>query len=354
MKKGIRILVFLLISAGIFSLIGWKLTENKKEIESSAAKAQVRNTTVMVSSVFPKMTEMKKDFDANGSFRAFKEVPIISEASGRVTQVNFENGGQVREGSTLVAVDAELLLNQLAQVNYNMEKAKKDVQRLSNLLPLGGISQQQLDDALNAQENLKFQQITLEKQLSFSKVKAPLSGTVSNKMVEKGSFITPPMKLGDIIQTNKLYFQTYLTAEQLSLIRVGLAADITADAMPDRALRGVISLIDVKADPSRRYLVELLVVNPGKLRPGMTGQVSFRNMEKTEVLSIPRSCLVGSSRNASVFVIKDSKALLTPVQVGSPSGNFVAIMGGISREDEIVLTGQINLVDGVRVNVKNK
>jgi RND family efflux transporter MFP subunit len=354
MKKGIRILVFLLISAGIFSLIGWKLTENKKEIESSAAKAQVRNTTVMVSSVFPKMTEMKKDFDANGSFRAFKEVPIISEASGRVTQVNFENGGQVREGSTLVAVDADLLLNQLAQVNYNMEKAKKDVQRLSNLLPLGGISQQQLDDALNAQENLKFQQITLEKQLSFSKVKAPLSGTVSNKMVEKGSFITPPMKLGDIIQTNKLYFQTYLTAEQLSLIRVGLAADITADAMPDRALRGVISLIDVKADPSRRYLVELLVVNPGKLRPGMTGQVSFRNMEKTEVLSIPRSCLVGSSRNASVFVIKDSKALLTPVQVGSPSRNFVAIMGGISREDEIVLTGQINLVDGVRVNVKNK
>lgn len=354
MKKGLRILIILLVSAGIFALIGWKLTENKKKIDSSAAKAQVRNTTVMVSTTFPKPTEMKKDFSTNGSFRAFKEVPIISEAAGRVTQVNFENGKQVQEGNVLVALDADLLLNQLAQVKYNMDKAKKDVQRLTNLLPVGGISQQQLDDAVNAQENLKFQQVTLEKQISFSKVKAPLSGTISNKTVEKGSFISPPMKLGDIVQTNKLYFQTYLTAEQISFIREGFVADILADALPNQNIKGAITLIDVKADPSRRYLVELLVVNPGKLRPGMTGQVSFNNMASTQVLAIPRSCLVGSSRNASVYVIENGKAVLRPIQVGNPSGNIVAVLSGLSITDEIVLTGQINLVDGAPVNVKNK
>jgi multidrug efflux pump subunit AcrA (membrane-fusion protein) len=157
MKKGFRILIILVVSAGTFALIGWKLTENKKKIDSSAAKAQIRNTTVMVSTILPEMKEMKKDFSANGAFRAFKEVPIISEASGRVVQVNFENGKQVQEGSVLVAIDADLLLNQIAQVKFNMEKAKKDVQRLSNLLPVGGISQQQLDDAMHAEENLKFQ-----------------------------------------------------------------------------------------------------------------------------------------------------------------------------------------------------
>jgi RND family efflux transporter MFP subunit len=149
---------------------------------------------------------MKKDFNANGSFRAFKEVSIISEAAGRVIQVNFENGKQVQEGNVLVTLDSDLLLNQIAQIKFNQEKIKKDVQRLANLLPVGGVSQQQLDDAVNALENLKFQQVSLEKQLSFSKVKAPLTGIISNKMVEKGSFITPPMKLGDIVQTNKLYF----------------------------------------------------------------------------------------------------------------------------------------------------
>lgn len=354
MKKGFRILTILLVAVGIFSLIGWKLTENKKKIDSSAAKAQIRNTMVMVSTIFPQMTEMKKDFAANGAFRAFKEVPIISEAAGRVTQVNFENGKQVQEGNILVTIDADLLLNQLAQVKFNMEKAKKDVQRLTNLLPVGGISQQQLDDAIHAQENLKFQQITLEKQLSFSKVKAPLTGTISNKMVEKGSFITPPMKLGDIVQTSKLYFQTYLTAEQISFIKEGFVAEIQADAMKDLSIKGIITLIDVKADPSRRYLVELLVVNPGKLRPGMTGQVSFGNMASTEVLAIPRSCLVGSSRNASVYVIENGMAKLRPVQVGIPSGNLIPVLGGISNTDEIVLTGQINLVDGAPVNIKNK
>jgi len=173
-------------------------------------------------------------------------------------------------------------------------------------------------------------------------------------MVEKGSFITPPMKLGDIVQTNKLYFQTYLTAEQLSFIKEGFVADIMADAMPDQNIKGAVTLIDVKADPSRRYLVELLVANPGKLRPGMTGQVSFNNMASTEVLAIPRSCLVGSSRNASVYVIENGKAILRPIQVGIPSGNIVAVLSGLTITDEIVLTGQINLVDGAPVNVKNK
>lgn len=105
---------------------------------------------------------------------------------------------------------------------------------------MGGVSQQQLDDAANALENLKFQQISLEKQLSFSKVKAPLTGIISNKMVEKGSFITPPMKLGDIVQTNKLFFQTYLTAEQISLIKVGFIAEVVTDAMPDQNLKALL------------------------------------------------------------------------------------------------------------------
>jgi hypothetical protein len=96
------------------------------------------------------------------------------------------------------------------------------------------------------------------------------------------------------------------------------------------------------------------VVNPGKLRPGMTGQVFFGNMASTEVLAIPRSCLVGSSRNASVYVIENGMAKLRPVQVGIPSGNLIPVLGGISSTDEIVLTGQINLVDGAPVNVKNK
>jgi RND family efflux transporter MFP subunit len=354
MKKGLRILTILSITIGIFAVIGWKLTDNKKKIDSSAAKAQVRNTTVMVSSTFPEITLMKKDFNANGSFRAFKEVAIISEAAGRVTQVNFENGKQVQEGNVLVTLDSDLLLNQIAQVKFNQEKIKKDVQRLANLLPVGGVSQQQLDDAVNALENLKFQQVSLEKQLSFSKVKAPLTGIISNKMVEKGSFITPPMKLGDIVQTNKLYFQTYLSAEQISLIKVGFIADVVTDAMPDQKLNGVVTLIDVKSDPSRRYLVELLITNPGRLRPGMTGQVSFNDIASSEILASPRICLVGSSRNPSVYVIENGKAILRNIQIGVGTGSLLAVLGGLQKSDEIVLTGQINLVDGAPVIVKNK
>ena len=79
MKKGLKILIFLFISAGIFALIGWKLTENKKKIESSAAKAQVRNTTVMVSSTFPQLAEMKKDFDANGLSGRLKRWPLFQK-----------------------------------------------------------------------------------------------------------------------------------------------------------------------------------------------------------------------------------------------------------------------------------
>jgi multidrug efflux pump subunit AcrA (membrane-fusion protein) len=124
--------------------------------------------------------------------------------------------------------------------------------------------------------------------------------------------------------------------------------------MPDQKLKGLVTLIDVKSDPSRRYLVELLITNPGQLRPGMTGQVSFNDIASSEILAIPRMCLVGSSRNASVYVIENGKAVLRNIQIGVGTGSLLSVLGGLQKSDEIVLTGQINLVDGAPVIVKNK
>jgi len=353
MKKIISFTLVLLFVAAVFSLIGWKLADNKKKIENTAAKAQVRNTTVMVSTILLKRFEVRRDFRSSGSFRAFREVAIVSEAPGRVISVEFENGKTVKEGDVLVSLDSDLLTNQIAQLKSNLEKGKRDFQRLSNLLPAGGVSQQQVDDAANALENYRFQLVNLEKQWSLTRIKAPISGTVTHKMVEKGAYITPPMKLGDIVQTGKLVFQTYLTAEQLTFVRTGMQADLSADIMPERKLSGRISLIDVLADPSRRYLVEFLLTNPGSLRPGMSGQVSFNNLATAQVWSIPRSCLVGSSKNAMVYVVKEGKAILRPVQVGESHGQFVSVLGGLDPDEMVVLTGQINLADGVPVVIKN-
>jgi hypothetical protein len=71
-------------------------------------------------------------------------------------------------------------------------------------------------------------------------------------------------------------------------------------------------------------------------------------------LAIPRICLVGSSRNPSVYVIENGKAILRNIQIGVGTGSLLAVLGGLQKSDEIVLTGQINLVDGAPVIVKNK
>ena len=353
MKKVIRIVLVLLVFASAAMGIAWKLSENKKAMEESAAAAQVTSTSVLVTVAQPAQTTLKGEFQVLGTLKPNKEVSVIASNAGRLTQLNFSNGDFVAEGKVVAAIDNELLHNELSITRINLEKTEKDVQRLSNLVAEGGVPQQQVDDAKLGIENLRAKIKGLEKQIADTYIKAPISGVISGKTAETGSFVSPPMKLADITQINKLLMQVYVRGEEVIELKKGQTAQVDLDLFPDDHFQGKITFIDVKADASKRYLVEIELDNRNQsLKGGMTGHVHFRTGKDLQAMVIPRDCIVGSLRDAQVYVVKGNIAQLRKVETGEIIEDQVQITSGLEPGEQVVLSGQINLQDGMAVSIK--
>jgi hypothetical protein len=138
-------------------------------------------------------------------------------------------------------------------------------------------------------------------------------------------------------------------------LKTGDQVKITSDIYPGYIFTGQISKIATKARVARTYPVEIIV--PGNvdypLENGKSVQVTFNSFTPDEALTIPRSALLGTIKQARVFRIKKGVADLRIVIIGRQSSEFLEVLNGISRGDTIVVAGQNNLVKGARVSIVN-
>ncbi len=352
MKRIIKLVIWTIVLGGLGYFAYTKLGQNKAKLEADSKLSQERNTVIPVMTGKVEMSTMSGEFNVVGNFAPFQQVAVMSETAGKIVALNFNNGSTVQAGATLASVDNELLKIQLETTKTNLAKAENDLSRLQKLLGEGGITQQQIDDAKLGIENLRQQIKASDKQISMSYVKAPISGVVTNKMVERGSLIAPAMQLATITNISRLKMQVYLTEEQVVTVKKGQRIAMKADLFPDRNFEGTVTFIDVNADSSRRYLVEIEIVNLGDtLKAGMTGTVAFKGGSTRQVLAVPREAIVGSLQDAKVYVVENGKAVLRPVTVGSVFGNRVQVRDGLKEGETIVVSGQINLEDGKEINL---
>jgi membrane fusion protein, multidrug efflux system len=353
MKTAIRIILGLIVLGGLIAAGSWKLKENKKTIEDSAKLTQERNTEMPVNTAIIGKKDITGGISVTGTYQPFKELAVISDAQGRITQLNVKDGDVVREGAVILAVDNDLLKNQLDIAKVNLKKTENDLTRLRNLLGDGGVTQQQIDDAENGIENMKANIRSLEKQISLTLMKAPITGTVSGKSIERGGVVAPGMKIMDLINVQRLKMKVYLTEDEVMQVKKGQRVELKADLYPTRGFVGVVNLIDVKADNSKRFLVEVELDNPGgSLKAGMDGTALFNAGRSMSILALPRASIVGSVRDAKVYVVQNGVAELRKVQLGNIYGEYVSILSGLSEGDEVVRAGQINLEDGMKVRVE--
>ncbi len=353
-----RIIKIVLWTIGLAALTWWittTLSENKDTLEENSRLSQISNPVVpIIPGTVAKVT-YDGSFDALGNFAPNKLVAVMSEASGKIVELNFDNGSYVKEGAVLAKIDDDLLKIELETTRTNLKKAENDLARLQALIGDGGVTQQQVDDASIAIENIRSKIKALEKQISMTEVKAPISGFVSNKKVEKGSLVSPAVQMALITNTNRMKLQVYLTEDQVVHVHKAREVKVSVDQFPDMELSGKVSFIDVNAAPNRRYLVEVECPNPGNvLRSGMTATAHFGNGGPVEVLAVPREAIVGSLQDAKVYVLDGKKALLRHVVTGRIIGDKVEIRSGLEAGESIVVSGQINLEDGKAIRVANR
>lgn len=274
----------------------------------------------------------EKAFDAQGTFEA-TEVIISSEATGRILSFNTEEGTEVNIGKTIVEIDSTQLNLQRKQLNAQLNalinskpdikaqissikeqiaKQKVELQRVENMLKDGAATPKQKDD-LEAQIRILESQLSatlstldkntstinnnalaLEAQLSAlndriskCKVTSPINGTVLVKYAQTGELATTGKPLFKVADLNKIYLRAYFTSDQLAKIKLGDKVKVIANFGAEERYDydGTITWIaseceftpkTIHTNDSRAnlvYAVKIAVVNDGKLKIGLAGEV---------------------------------------------------------------------------------
>ncbi|HET7600035.1 MAG TPA: efflux RND transporter periplasmic adaptor subunit [Gemmatimonadales bacterium] len=253
---------------------------------------------------------------ANGTIAPDTTVEVKSRAAGEVLQVYVETGQVVKRGTLLVSIDPRQPRNAVEQAQADLQvaqaqlaNARSQKQRSDTLFASQAITAEEHETATlayaNAQAAVVKARVALENariQLEDTQVRAPITGTVIEKDVERGQVIasatqnvgggTVLLKMADLSQVQ---VTTPVDETDIGQIRPGQPATVHAAAFPNRSLQGEVAKIEPQATVVQNvtmFNVQVEIDNrAGLLKPGMTADVEIHIGERLDVPAIPNAAL---------------------------------------------------------------
>jgi len=350
MKRIITIVVALLV----FGLIAFRLVNNKKEI---ASKNQVKDTSdvrVMVNVTPVQSRVSERNLRLVGTVTADQVIEVKSEVQGKILNLNVDLGDKVRKGQVLARVDDQIRQLGVANAQQVLADARQNLQRYKNLYEGGAASQAQYDQYSLAYKNAQNQLAQARKEVSNAVIVAPISGQVTQKAVETGAFANIGTTIATIVDVSKLKVQLTVPESDVYVLKEGDSVTITSNVYPGVNFVGRITFISPRGDEAHNYPVEVSLTNQSEnpLRAGTYVDVAFNRKNQTATLQIPREALVGSIKDAQVYVVgADNVAQLRKITIGSDNGTYLEVLEGLREGENVVTTGQINLDDSTKVSI---
>lgn len=349
-----RWLIGIVIVAGLVAAAAWHFTYNRASGPVAAVNAAAGGPVPVTVEAAPvRLAAVRRQIEAVGSLRSNESVIIRPEIAGRITEILFDEGQQVRRGMPLFRLDAAIARAQLEQAKAALVLSRANNERAEDLYRKGAGTQRARDEAISKLHAdgaaLSLAQAILDK----ATLVAPFDGIVGLRRVSVGDYVNPGQDLVNLenIESLKVDFRvpeiysTQLTPNQT--VRIGL------DAIPDSAYEGRVYAIDPAYDPNGRAIIlrARLPNRDGLLRSGMFARVTLLVEERQEAIVVPETALVPVGQDQFIFRVVDGKALLTKVRIGQRRKGQVEITEGLARDAVIVTEGAVKLRDGAAVRI---
>jgi len=332
------------------SLSGCNRSESSGQLENARDKVPVVQVAIM--QVQP--TPMRDVLLLPGETEAWQDVRVASDMAGRVEWIGPREGEQVKKGDLLVKVDVSALKAALDRAQAAFDLADELYQRRQQLYDGKLIAKEDLDRSVTeralALGNLR--QAKVEYERGFAR--APIDGVLNYLFVDEGEFIDRGKPLLDLVNVDKIKINVSVPELDVRYLRTGQKTLVTVDAFRDRQMTGTVDFVAYKADPATKtFLVRVLIDNQGHdIRPGMIARVAFMRRVIPDALSAPLFALVDKGGERILFVEKDGVAHARSVSLGIIERDRVQITKGLEVGDHLIVQGQTEVEEGMRVNVR--
>jgi RND family efflux transporter MFP subunit len=347
-RKGFHICLLGILYFAISLSAGCDRGPDSAEASASTEKAPVRVHTCNV-----QVQKAGRTVTLSGMTEPVHRVMPAARIMAKVIEADFQEGDRVAADRVLIRLDTRDLLARKRQAraaldtaSTALEVARLNLERMRNLQKSGTVSRNQFEmaEVAHAQANAasaaaKSGLEELDVNLSYSLARAPFSGIIVRKMVEKGNMVSPGQPLFIIEDDSRLR------------VIAPVGTDLTAGLKPGQNLpvrmgqetvqgkiEGIVSSGSTEAPGLR---VQLIIDNAGhRFRAGTLAvvEVPFGASEVTGIL-IPKGALVEKGRLTGAYVVtKDSAARLHWLILGDNPGDMVHVLSGLHEGDRVVLS----------------
>lgn len=349
-----KIIITIGLIVATLAIITYTLINNKKENEAKTAIVAEKNASVSVKVGTVKTEDVSLDFSANGNFEPLQELKFSAEKPGRVVRVLVKEGDNVRIGQTLAVIRSEQISSDLQTAQASYQNAQADYNRFENAYKTGGVTKQQLDQAKLGLVTSRSRLQQAKVNIGDTNIKATINGIVNKRYIEPGSVLGAATPMFDLVNVSKLKLKVTVNESQVASLKVGNIVQVSASVYPDTKFSGKITFIAPMADSSLNFPVEIEIANNSSndLKAGMYGTAQFgSNQQRQSLMIVPRNAFVGSVSSNQIFVAENGVAKLKTVTAGRILGDKVEIINGLSEGETVIITGQINLQDGSKVDI---
>ena len=324
-------------------------------------------------------TTLRLTTELPGRITAFKQAEVRPQVTGILKSRLYTEGSQVKAGDLLYQIDPTTYQSnvnsaqaQLAKSKTSAASAKKTADRYRTLLKKKLASQEDFDDAdalyKEAQADVAINQAALDYanvELSYTKIKAPISGQAGLSLVSEGSLLTAEQSsyLTTVIQTSNVYVDMQQSSISLYKIRqdfagindtnIDIPVSITLEDGSPYNQTGHLEFIDTQvAGSTGTVTLRAIIPNPNNtLLAGMYVRAHISTPEARDYLLVPQSAVVRSQSGApSVFTVNaENKTVKKSVLLSNEVGNSWVVKEGLAEADKVVITNIINMQSDLSV-----
>jgi RND family efflux transporter MFP subunit len=364
------------------------------------AAVATQTTTVQRMSV-------QREVDLSGTLLSPEQAKISSEVAGIVREVRVQLGTEVKAGDVLVRLEpselqfaldrAESALRQVEaqlgidraqdkqppadeaiasvrQAMANRDDARSAFERAQQLNGRGLLTradrdtaetrfkvgeanyQAALDTVHSLKASLQDRRASYDlarKKLADAVIKAPVAGSISERLVQPGEFIRENTPVATIVQMSPLKLKTAIQEKNASLIKPGQAVQFDVEAFLNRKFTGKIAYVSPAVDQATRtFAVEALVDNSDRqLKPGFFAKGVVLTRVDAQVLAVPEDAISTLAGVSTVYVIENGKARQQQIALGARQNKLVEVTSGLKGDEQLATTNLSQLATGVTVRL---
>ena len=355
MKKGVKIVIVLLILLGVAFLVGRRVLKPKEEVEHTQLPLA---TGISVEKGDLSITE-----SLVGTIEASEQYALASKVSGEVLEIYAENGAELKKGDKIARLDNQ---KQIDAAKYTLEQAEAQAKaasdarnRLASLQASGDISAQDFESAdaqaKAAEAQVKAARLNYDTQVEFATITAPADGVLQNSILVKDAMIPQGTQIASLMGNGKQQLVFSVTEELMKNLSLG--QEVKVEKGQEQYTGSITEISGVMNAQTGLFTVKANLEN-SSLPEGSRVKLTVTKDSRTGVNLLPLSVIYYDNGSPYVYLLEKGEGengtiKKQYVELGLQGEEKVEILSGLSEKDLVVSSWNNEMYDGAKVRLNS-